>query len=182
MERITTERLIGTRPLLRDADELHPVVADPRVADWLWPGDLGGPRTLAQTRALLLRDADRWKRYGYGPWLLRDAASGRVVGRAGLAPCSVAGREEVEVGWFIAADRWGEGLATEIATAAVRTGFAALGLASVVAFTTPHNAASRAVMTKCGFGYEADIEHIGLPHVLYRLTNSEEGGEAIPAA
>jgi RimJ/RimL family protein N-acetyltransferase len=172
VERIITERLTGTRPLLRDADELHPLVADERVADWLWPGDLGGPRTLAQTRTLLVRDADRWKRHGFGPWLVRETASGAVVGRAGLAPCTIAGRDEVEVGYLISADHWGRGYATEISRAALELAFGQLELASVVAFTTPHNAASRAVMEKCGLVQEGEIEHAGLSHVLYRISAS----------
>ena len=164
-----TERLIGTRPLLRDADELHPILADPRVAQWIWPGTRGGPRSLPQVRTLLVRDAAHWKRHGYGPWVVRDHATRAVVGRAGLSRTVVDGRDEVGVDWLIAADRWNEGLATEIARAAVRHAFEDLSLPDLVAETLPHNAASRAVMERCGFVYEADVEKAGLPHVLYRL-------------
>ena len=61
------------------------MLADPRVADWLWPGDLGGPRTLAQMRTMLVHDMDHWKRHRFGPWLVRDRATrrGRGAGRAG---------------------------------------------------------------------------------------------------
>ena len=38
-----------------------------------------------------------------------------------------------------------------------------------MALTLPHNAASRRVMEKVGFGYDRDIVHAGLAHVLYRL-------------
>ncbi len=34
--------------------------------------------------------------------------------------------------------------------------------------TLPDNLASRRVMGKAGFAYEREIEHAGLPHVLYR--------------
>lgn len=44
--------------------------------------------------------------------------------------------------------------------------------AELVAFTLPHNAASRRVMEKAGFAYERDTEHAGLPHVLYRSRRS----------
>ena len=75
---------------------------------------------------------------------------------------------EVEAGWAIVPKRWGEGLATELARASVSTAFEQLGLGEVVAFTLPDNAASRRVMEKVGLTYERDIEHAGLPHVLYR--------------
>src|SRR4051794_36923295 len=141
LERVRTERLVATRPVFRDADELHPVMADERLAAWLWPGELGGPRTLAQVRAMLVHDADHWKRHGWGPWVVRDAATGQALGRAGLERCEIAGRDEVEVAWMIAADRWGEGLATEIAREAVRAAFEVVDLPDVVSFTLVDNVA-----------------------------------------
>jgi hypothetical protein len=43
-------------------------------------------------------------------------------------------------------------------------------LADVVCLTLPTNRASQRVMEKAGFGYERDVVHTGLPHVLYRIT------------
>jgi RimJ/RimL family protein N-acetyltransferase len=168
LDRVETERLVASRPLARDAEELHPVLADPRVADWLWPGDLGGPRTLAQVRSMLVRDMDHWKRHRFGPWLVRDRATREVVGRAGLSRTELDGDDEVEVAWLVAADHWGRGVATEMARVALDAAFGTLELPSVVAFTLPHNAASRAVMERIGMTFERDIVHAGLPHVLYR--------------
>jgi [ribosomal protein S5]-alanine N-acetyltransferase len=169
LDRVETERLVACRPLARDAEELHPVVADPLVADWLWPGDLGGPRTLAQTRTLLVRDMDHWKRHRFGPWLVRDRQTREVLGRGGLERTTVGGADEVEVAWLVASGHWGRGIATEVARLAVKAAFGPLGLPSVVAFTLPDNAASRAVMERIGMTFERDVEHAGLPHVLYRL-------------
>jgi ribosomal-protein-alanine N-acetyltransferase len=158
MEQVRTERLVGTRPLLRDADELHPICADRRVSDWIWPD---GPRTLAQVRTLMVRDADHWKRHRFGVWVLRR--DGAVVGRAGLHHDG----DEVAVDWLLSADCWGQGLATEITREAVRRA-GELGIASVIAETLVDNARSRAVMERCGFVYETDCERAGLPHVRYR--------------
>jgi RimJ/RimL family protein N-acetyltransferase len=155
IEAVRTARMTGTRPAFRDADDLHPVLADERVAGWLSPGQ--GGWTLSQVRALLVKDVDHWKR--------------RALGRVGLARAVVDGAEEVEVAWFIAADRWGEGLATEMAAEAVRAAFEDVGLPDLVAFTLHDNVASRRVMERLGFAYERDVEHAGLPHVLYRLSS-----------
>jgi ribosomal-protein-alanine N-acetyltransferase len=81
----------------------------------------------------------------------------------------VGGRDEVEIAWAVAPERWGQGYATELGAAAVRVAFADLGLASVVAYTTPGNRASLRVMEKLGFEYEREVVHANLPHVLYRL-------------
>ena len=52
-------------------------------------------------------------------WLLRDRSTGEMVGRGGLQHTFVAGLDEVEAGWAIVPERWGEGLATELAHACV---------------------------------------------------------------
>ncbi len=137
--------------------------ADPRVAGWVWPD---GPPALAQIRTLMVRDAAHWKKHRFGVWVLR--CGGAVVGRAGL---HVEG-EEVAVDWLLAADRWGQGLATEFVRAALDHAFGALALPSVIAETLTGNLRSRALMERCGFAYEADVERAGLPHVRYRCTNA----------
>jgi RimJ/RimL family protein N-acetyltransferase len=167
VEHVRTARLTGRRPAFRDADELHPLMADERVFPWLWPE---GPPTPAQVRSLLVRDADHWKRHRWGPWIVRDAATQQLVGRVGLVTTTVEDEAAVELAWMVRADRWGEGLATEMAAEAVRVGFDDVGLREIVSFTLPHNVASRAVMARLGFTYARDFEHAGLPHVLYVLT------------
>jgi RimJ/RimL family protein N-acetyltransferase len=82
----------------------------------------------------------------------------------------VAELDEVEVAWAISPERWGRGLATELARASITTAFGPLGLSGIIAFTLPHNLASRRVMEKTGFVYERNIVHAQLPHVLYRRT------------
>jgi Acetyltransferase (GNAT) domain len=122
----------------------------------------------------VLRNVDakvmHWDRYGFGQWLLRERITGAMVGRGGLQLTFVAGCNEVEVGWAIIPERWGQGLATELAVAAVEVAFDDLGVGELVAFTLPDNIASRRVMEKAGFTYERAIVHFGLPHVLYRRT------------
>ncbi len=158
-DEVRTDRLVGTKPLPRDADELHPICADARVARWVWPA----PLSLARTRSMLVRDAVHWKRHGFGRWVLRE--DGAVVGLAGL----LADGEEVELAWFIAPDRWRRGLATEIAGAAIEHAFTDLGLAAVTAKTDVENVASRGVMEGLGMTYAGELVHAGIPHVRYRL-------------
>ena len=59
--------------------------------------------------------------------------------------------------------------------AAARWGFDQLGLDEIVSFTLAGNVASRGVMEQLGFSYDREVEHAGLPHVLYRLTNDDWG-------
>jgi RimJ/RimL family protein N-acetyltransferase len=138
------------------------ILGDPRVG-----ATLGGVQDEAWVRAHIDGVGLQWERDGFNWWAALDRATGEVVGRGGLSRKVIAGREEVEAGWTVAPERWGQGFATEI-------GAAALALArehdleTVVSITLPHNTASRRVMEKLGFAYERDVVYADLPHVLYR--------------
>ena len=166
IERLETERMILERLRLEHADEQLRLLLDPRVAATLWP------RAQAPTEADVLdglaAKVDHWSRHGFGMWLLRDRETGEMVGRGGLQYTYTAGLNDVEAGWAIVPERWGQGLATELAHACVEVSFDHLDLIEIVAFTLPDNVASRRVMEKSGFVYERDLVHAGLPHVLYR--------------
>jgi ribosomal-protein-alanine N-acetyltransferase len=134
---------------------------------------LGGVRDVAGTVAYLDTNIKHWTDHGFGMWMLRDASTSAVIGRAILRHLDVEGVDEIEVGYGFIPEYWGRGLATEIANACVRIGFDQLGLSSMVAITTPANLASQRVMTKAGLVYERDIVHAGVPHLLFRTTESK---------
>jgi ribosomal-protein-alanine N-acetyltransferase len=161
---VETARLRG-EPIAAEHDEaMSELLGDERVG-----ATMGGVLTPARVSALRTTMAEHWERHGFGYWVWRETASGAVVARGGLQRAHVGGRDEVEVGWAVMPDRWGEGFASEIGAASAQHAFTALGLDDVVAFTLPTNVASRRVMDKLDFEYERDIEHAGMPHVLYRL-------------
>jgi len=97
---------------------------------------------------------------------------------AAFTPC-------VEIGWRLAADFWGRGLATEAARAALAFGFESLGLTEIVSFTVPANLRSRRVMEKLGMSHDpsCDFDHPLLPaghrlrrHVFYRIVRASRAG------
>jgi RimJ/RimL family protein N-acetyltransferase len=166
-ERIETARMTGERLRPEHAAELATLLRDPRVARTLFP--LDGPPNDARVIGTLARYDEHWDRHGFGLWLLRGRDTGEMVGRGGLLGTHVGGADEVEVGWAIVPERWGQGLATELALASIAVAFGDLGMHELVSFALPDNWASRRVMEKSGFKFERDIVHVGLPHVLYRL-------------
>jgi RimJ/RimL family protein N-acetyltransferase len=163
---VSTDRLRGRRPVEEDLEDLVRIWTDPRVPEETWPASM---RTADDVRRVLRTSIAHWERWGFGPWTVVERVTDAVVGRVGLEHTRVAGRPEVEVAWFVDAAAWGRGYATEMAREAVRAAFAELELTTLVSFTTPANAASQAVMRKLGFRFEADIEHAGMAHVLFRL-------------
>jgi RimJ/RimL family protein N-acetyltransferase len=162
---VETERLRGEPITAAHQEELCRLLGDPRVGATLG-GTLSSGRVAAQIEQL----SEHWERHGFGYWVWRDRATGAMVARGGLSRTHVGGRDEVEVGWAVTPDRWGEGLATELGATSLRLAFEDLALDDVVAYTLPGNRASRRVMEKLGFGFERDIVHAELPHVLYRIS------------
>jgi [ribosomal protein S5]-alanine N-acetyltransferase len=169
LERIETARLVAERLKPAHQHELSLLLRDPRIARTLWPGE--APPSESQLLHSLADKLDHWKRYGFGLWLLRDRDTGVVVGRGGLQHTHVGGHDEIEAGWAIAPERWGEGLATELAHACTAVAFEQLELKQIVAFTLPANVASRRVMEKSGFAYVGEVTYKGLAHVLCRAVS-----------
>ncbi|HEY2466975.1 MAG TPA: GNAT family N-acetyltransferase [Terracidiphilus sp.] len=135
-----------------------------------------------ETEAMVDRIEAHFEQRGFGLWAAELRDSGEFIGYVGLAvprfeaaftPC-------VEIGWRLAREHWGKGLATEGALEAVRCAFEDLRLKEIVSFTVPANVRSRRVMEKLGMTHDPadDFEHPSVPeghalrrHVLYRLKN-----------
>jgi len=162
-EELTTPRLRGVRLDASFTDDLIGMWADERVT-----ATLGGYRTAEQVAAMVRYYEAQWRDNGFGEWAWLDRSTGAFAGRAGLRRITIDGASEVELGYAFVADRWGQGLATEVGTEIVRVAFDEVGLPDVVSFTLPTNRGSRHVMEKCGFVYEKDVIHADLPHVFYR--------------
>ncbi|OUE25472.1 putative ribosomal N-acetyltransferase YdaF [Clavibacter michiganensis] len=76
---------------------------------------------------------------------------GSVAGRVSVNSIVRGAFESCAMGYWLAADRTGRGLATEAVRAAVAVAFGELGRHRVEAGTLGHNAASQAVLARCGF-------------------------------
>jgi ribosomal-protein-alanine N-acetyltransferase len=166
-DRLETARLLCLRPRADQLGDLEALLTDARVARTLLSG--GVPATRAEAAANMVAKQAHWDRHGFGLWMLYDRAEGTFVGRGGLQHTNATGEDEIEAGWAIVPERWGQGLATELALAALKVGLGAMELPAVIAYALPHNLGSRRVMEKAGFTFERDIMWVGLPHVLYRL-------------
>lgn len=165
-----TERLLVRAPTVDDLRAYEDHFLHPEIERWLRPPPLP-PFDPPQVLELLDRDCRHWDDHGFGPWVLEDPRSGEFVGRGGLAWTEIDGILAVELPWSIDPGRHGEGLATEAASKALDHA-RALGFVEVVALILPHNLASRRVAEKAGFEAGHEVEHAGLPHLLYRAALS----------
>jgi [ribosomal protein S5]-alanine N-acetyltransferase len=158
-----TARMRGARPQPEDAEFLAALLGDPLVG-----ATLGGTRAPEEAAEILEMHRAHWVREGFGYWIWRQLATGEPVARGGMQRATVEGEPVVELGWAVRSDHWGQGLATELGAAVLATA-AGIGLSQVVAYTLPHNTASRRVMEKLGMRYDRTFVHGRWgPHVLYR--------------
>ncbi|MGZ4276047.1 MAG: GNAT family N-acetyltransferase [Solirubrobacteraceae bacterium] len=156
---VETERLVLRRFVPADADAFAAVNADPEVMRHI--GD-GAPLSRAQSDELLVRIAGHWRSHRFGLWCVaeRDALE-RCLGFAGLAVPAFLPEvlPAVEVGWRLAREAWGRGIATEAARAALAEAFGPLGLASVISIVAEGNDRSVRVAEKLGMRRGADRLH-----------------------
>jgi RimJ/RimL family protein N-acetyltransferase len=140
---IETARLLLRPPRREDLDAWAAFMADEEAARFM-----GGsaPRSIAWRS--LAGMAGSWSIEGFGMFSVIERSSGRWVGR--LGPWRPEGWPGTEVGWGLARSVWGQGYATEGATAAIDWAFEHLGWADVIHCIAPDNAASQRVAMRLG--------------------------------
>ncbi|HLB20918.1 MAG TPA: GNAT family N-acetyltransferase [Solirubrobacteraceae bacterium] len=142
------------------------------------------PLTAGESDALVSDLQAHFERHGFGLWALQSRSSHELLGFTGLCFVSFDAHftPAVEVGWRLRRSAWGHGYASEAALAALRFGFAELGVREIVSFTSTVNERSRAVMERIGMARDAagDFAHPLIardsplaPHVLYRLSAAD---------
>jgi RimJ/RimL family protein N-acetyltransferase len=89
-----------------------------------------------------------WHLRGFGPWTIEPRSGGAAVGA--IVVNHEFGDAEVELGWVLAADAEGRGLATEAACAARAHCFGAMGFQTLVSYIAAGNARSIAVASRLG--------------------------------
>src|SRR5690348_13394721 len=104
LDAFTTARLLAERLTAAHRDEIHRMHQDPRVMAML-----GGVRDETKTREYLERNLAHWDAYGFGLWILRDRASGDVIGRGLLRHLDVEGQDDIETGYAFYRAWWGKG-------------------------------------------------------------------------
>lgn len=157
---LSTERLIVRPWTPDDADRHFDIYSRDEVSRWLGSGrSLGAPEES-------LPSIERWTSTEdprLGVWALEVRETGVVAGSVLLVTIPRTGQGsglppedggEVEIGWHLHPDSWGQGYATEAARAVLEHGFAA-GFEEILAVTNLDNFRSQAVCRRLG------MEHRG---------------------
>jgi RimJ/RimL family protein N-acetyltransferase len=145
----TTPRLILRTYLEDDLPLFHALNADPRVY-----ATLGGePMSREHSDEIAEWGQECWETEQLGLLAVERRADGVFVGMCGLHH-QESYPDEVEVGWRLAYDYWGNGYATEAGAGWLRYGFESLALPRIISMTDHDNVRSLAVMERLGLTFD----------------------------
>lgn len=169
---LETERLIIRNWRADDQLLIRPMSLDPEVMKYIghyqpWSED--------ETRQFVSNRMSDFERYGWTMWPLVLKETGAFVGYCGFLRRMYGEYEgEIEIGYALAKDAWGRGLAAEAGGRILRYGFEALDFERVIASARSENTRSIRVMEKMGMrsiGLSLNDKGRPVPH--YAIENPQ---------
>ncbi|MFJ9542276.1 GNAT family N-acetyltransferase [Streptomyces sp. NPDC101225] len=167
--RIITPRLLLRPWTVEDAEAALRVYGAGNVARWLAPA-MERVADAAAMRTVL----ERWVSSAgeletpAGRWAIELRDGGRVVGGVVLLPLPP-DRRDLEIGWQLAPDAWGQGLAAEAGHAVAHHAFAS-GVEELFAVVRPRNERGAATARRVGMEWVGETDkYYGLTLQVFRL-------------
>ena len=146
------------------------ILRDWREEDWapFWESNntpavmrwLGGVSDEEECQKARERLESYRREHGHTFWVLERKEDGAILGFCGLKRCNQLGGPlgEMEVGWRLREDAWGQGYAKEAAIASIDLAFGRFGAAQVIALTVARNAPSWGLMQRLGMRRREDLD------------------------
>ena len=163
-------------------DDINPMAAisgDKRVMEYF-----PSTQDLNHTKKLINKISNQQNRLGYSLYAVELKSTSEMIGFVGLLDTDLDAyfTPAIEIGWRLAFEHWGKGLATETeaATTVLQYAFTELNLNEVVSFTSKPNTRSIRIMEKIWMSYQGEFNHPKLDkddplslHVLYKITQQQ---------
>jgi RimJ/RimL family protein N-acetyltransferase len=172
-----TDRLILREWGEGDADRFNAIMNKPAVMRWL-----GGVQDAEEWNAAYQRILGYQRDFGFTFWIVERKPDGEMLGFCGLkcanAPGANAIAGDVEIGWRLREDAWGQGYAKEAAVASLDLAFDRFQAPFVIAMTALGNQPSQGLMKRLGMTRRADLDFIHEafpvdsdvnPQIIYRI-------------
>lgn len=169
MSILETERLLLREFVADDVDALAAVISDPETMRF-YPE----PLDRAEVESWIERNRRRYRDDGHGLWAMVLKSTGEVVGDCGLTRQNVDTVDEIEIGYHVRRDLWGQGLAPEAAGACRNYGFERLGAERLISLIRPENLPSRRVAEKVGLSLWKEVMWRDLLHCVYVIRRARE--------
>lgn len=177
MTYIETSRLILREWEETDLESLIQLNADEKVMEYF-------PKTLSveETKNFYQLMITEFKQCGFGIYAVEVKENKEFIGLIGFHQATFAADFTpcIEIGWRLKKEAWGNGYATEGATACLKYGFNELGFSDIYSFTANINEPSKNVMKKIGMNFIKTFNHPRVEqrsplykHVLFHISKNE---------
>ena len=162
--------LVSARLFLRplresDVDLVLELFTDPEMMEYA-----GGPVKSERIRTEMAASVQRGADGSIGVWCMCKAQTKEPIGTIALLPLPVEAEDtewelvctgempegDIEVGYFLRKDEWGQGYVSEAVSRVLEFAFSVACLEEIVAVIDPRNTASRKVLERTGFLSEGD--------------------------
>ncbi len=167
---LETARLLLRAPTSADLDAVFELHADP-VANRF---SASGPTPTLEASAELLESwLAHWQAHGFGYWSIasREQPS-HVIGFGGVMSRTVGGVTGLHLYFRFRPQAWGQGLASEMAIAALELAFDTLHAPHVLAVVLPPNTPSRKTLERIGMLLKSSSAEVPgqTPSLVYEMT------------
>ncbi len=164
---LETSRLILREWLPGDWIRFKHIATNPSVIRYV---GMGQPPSDCQIQAYIEAARTMYREEGFCLWPLVYRENRELIGFCGFD--RLWGGRDIEIGFWLSPEYWGNGLATEAARSVIQYGREALGVRQFVAVAHPENKASIRVMEKLGMVYVKRVRYRGIEHVYYQYGES----------
>lgn len=144
-----------------EADEtrFYRIMNNPAVMRWL-----GGVQTPQEWRQAYERLLQYERGLGFTFWIVDGGQDEEILGFCGLKRANAPGADaiagEVEIGWRLRQEAWGQGYAKEAAIASLDLAFDRFDAPRVVAVTAVRNEPSQGLMKRLGMRRREELDFI----------------------
>lgn len=155
---LRTARLWLRRPAEADIDAIFAIHHDPGTCLHNPSDALSRPD---EAEALYRRWNDQWQRCGYGYWVVRRHDSDQPLGFCGIKPMELQGMKALNLFYRFATSAWGQGYASEAATAVADWASPRFPDLPLIARVRPANIASQRVAIRAGLTRAEHLDGTG---------------------
>ena len=172
-----TQRLVAGQWHRDLAEQALAIYGDPEVTRWLDGVVQNSVESMEAYIERLIQRNRNWPMH-WGSWPIFHKESRQLIGTMMLKPIPGDDQgnltDDIEIGWHLARDHWGNGYATEGGRRLIKIGFEDLGLKELIAVTDPANSKSQSVASRLGMKNVGKTEcYYGQSLDLFKIRNGE---------
>lgn len=169
-----TERLVVGQWSLELAEPALRIYGDPLVTKWIGGISEDSIESMRDRLNALIERNQKWPKC-WGSWPVFSKQSRELLGALLMKPLPDGNGElttDIEIGWHLSRDCWGNGFASEGGRKLIEIAFDELDVPELFAVTRPDNTRSQNVALRLGMAYQGRTDaYYGQTLDLFKISN-----------